>query len=109
MITYKSTLYKTPSAIKDSYLKLLYHYRKRWAKYVLDALIALLQACIGDQTNGLYFYIYTLEGPTPQFARYMDWIRPFLLDTIQSAMRHHHLPDSAQEMQLSLNANQLLD
>jgi len=39
----------------------------------------------------------------------MDWIKPFLLDTIQTAMRNHHLPDSAQEMQLSLNATQLLD
>jgi hypothetical protein len=41
-------LYKTPSGVKDSYLRLLYQYRKRWAKYVLDALIALLQSCLSD-------------------------------------------------------------
>jgi hypothetical protein len=94
MIEYKTTLYKTPSGIKDSYLRLLYQYRKRWAKYVLDALIALLQSCVNDKSNMLYYYLYTLEGPTPQFARYMDWLKPFLLDTIQSAMRNSSLPDS---------------
>jgi hypothetical protein len=81
MIDYKSPLFKTPSQHKESYLKLLYQQRRRWSKYVLDALIALLQACLNDQTNSIYYYIYTLEGPTPQYARYMDWIRPFLLDT----------------------------
>jgi hypothetical protein len=82
IIEYKSTLYKTTSGVKDSYLKLLYHYRKRWAKYVLDALFALLQSCLNDPSNMLYNYMYTLEGPTPQYARYMDWLKPFLLDTI---------------------------
>ena len=86
-------MYKTPSGIKDSYLRQLYQYRKRWAKYV-DALIALLQSCLNDHTNMLYYYLYTLEGPTPQYARYMDWLKPFLLDTIQSAMRNSSLPDS---------------
>lgn len=57
----------------------------------------------------LYCYLYTLEGPTPQYARYMDWLKPFLLDTIQSALRNPNLPDSPQEIQLSLQASQLLD
>ncbi len=57
----------------------------------------------------LYYYLYTLEGPTPQYARYMDWLKPFLLDTIQSALRNPNLPDSPQEIQLSLQASQLLD
>lgn len=57
----------------------------------------------------LYYYLYTLEGPTPQYARYMDWLKPFLLDTIQSAIRNPNLPDSTQEIQLSIQASQLLD
>jgi hypothetical protein len=109
LIEYKTTLYKTPSGVKDSYLRLLYQYRKRWAKYVLDALIALLQSCLNDLSNMLYYYLYTLEGPTPQYARYMDWLKPFLLDTIQSAIRNPNLPDSPQEIQLSIQASQLFD
>ena len=102
-------MYKTPSGVKDSYLRLLYQYRKRWAKYVLDALIALLQSCLSDLSNMLYYYLYTLEGPTPQYARYMDWLKPFLLDTIQSAIRNPNLPDSNQEVHLSFQASQLFD
>jgi hypothetical protein len=48
LIEYKTSLYKTPSGVKDSYMRLLYQYCKRWAKYVLDTLIALLQSCLSD-------------------------------------------------------------
>lgn len=44
-IDYKTPVFNKISGEKDGYLKLLYMYRNRWAKYVLDALIALLQAC----------------------------------------------------------------
>ena len=90
-------------------MRLLYQYRKRWAKYVRDALIALLQSCLSDLSNMLYYYLYTLEGPTRQYAWYMDWLKPFLLDTIQSLIRNPNLPDSNQEVQLSIQASQLFD
>jgi hypothetical protein len=61
---------------------MLFEYRRKWSKYVLDALIALLQACLQDHPGALYYYLYTMEPPTPQYARYLDWIKPFLLDTI---------------------------
>jgi hypothetical protein len=39
----------------------------------------------------------------------MDWLKPFLLDSIQSAIRNPNLQDSNQEVQLSIQASQLFD
>lgn len=39
---YRSTLFKTSSSIKESYLQLLYQQRNKWPRYVLDSLIGLL-------------------------------------------------------------------
>jgi len=39
----------------------------------------------------------------------MDWLKPFLLDTIQSAIRNPNLPESNQEFHLSFQASQLFD
>jgi len=86
---YRSTLFKTSSSVKESYLQLLYSQRNKWPKYVLDSLTALLQACLVDLARGgwLYHYLYTLEPPTYCQARYLDWVRPFLAEHIDTCLR----------------------
>lgn len=39
---YKSTAFKSASSSKESYLQMLYQYRKRQVKFTLDCLIVLL-------------------------------------------------------------------
>jgi hypothetical protein len=70
---------------------LLYSYRKKWSKYALDSLIALLQACFSDNTGLLYHYLYTMEPPTACQARYLDWIKPYIMDTVETCMRNMSL------------------
>jgi hypothetical protein len=41
VVEYKSTLFKTSSSIKDSFLQILFQYRKRLPRQVLDGLICL--------------------------------------------------------------------
>lgn len=90
---YRSTLFKTTSQIKESYLQLLFSQRNKWPKYALDSLIALLQACVYDLNFGgmLFHYLFTLEPPTYQFARYIDWIRPWLAEHIDFCMRNSNI------------------
>jgi hypothetical protein len=57
----------------------------------------------------LYYYLYTMEGPTASHARYLDWIRPHLADTIESCLRNPSLQSNQQEISLALQANNLLD
>lgn len=87
---YRSTLFKTSSSIKESYLQLLYSQRNKWPRYVLDSLIGLLQVAQLDLNYGcqLFTYLYQLEPPTYQQARYLDWVRPFLQEHIATCSRY---------------------
>jgi len=43
---YVSTLFKTQSSMKESYLQLLVSYKNKWAKFVMEGVISLLSACV---------------------------------------------------------------
>ena len=77
---YKSTLFKTSSTVKESFLQILYQYRKRWPKYTLMSLHALLTVCQCDKTGTVFNYLKTMDPPTYQYARYIDWIGPYIQD-----------------------------
>jgi hypothetical protein len=60
---YKSTLFKQSSNIKEAYLQIVYQYRKKWVKFSMNCLFALLQSCQQDLTGKLTHYLRTLEPP----------------------------------------------
>lgn len=75
---YRSTLFKSTGLNQESYLQLLYTQRNKWAKFVMDALIELLNVCTSDPSRFLFQYIFAMEPPSYLQARYLDWIRPFI-------------------------------
>lgn len=85
---YRSTLFKTSSQVKESFLQILYQSRKRWTKYTLSGLTALMQVCKADLSGRIINYIRTMDPPTYQYGRYIDWIRPYIVDSIESAIRY---------------------
>lgn len=85
---YRSTLFKTSGQIKESYLQLLFQYRNKWPKFVLEGVLGLLQACSLDGTGVIFYYVYTMDPPTYQYARYLDWVKPFILDQIEHNLRN---------------------
>ena len=51
-------------------------------------------------------YLKTMEPPTYSYGRYIDWIKPYLTDTIQSSVRTQHLHSSKMELSLAMQALQ---
>lgn len=85
---YRSTAFKSSSSSKESFLQMLYQYRKRQIKFTLDCLVVLLQACLSDFSGYLYFFLYTMDPPASCYGRYIDWIKPYLHDHIDTCMRN---------------------
>jgi hypothetical protein len=57
----------------------------------------------------LFFYVYMMDPPTYGHARYLDWVKPYLQDSIQSGLRNQNIQAYRQELNLALHANTLYD
>ena len=44
-----------------------------------------------DQSGYMYRYLKNLEPPTYQYGRYIDWIRPFIKESIESSVKNSHI------------------
>ena len=98
IVEYRSTLFKTSSQVKESILQLLYSSRKRWTKFTLSGLYCLLVSCQQDLTRRTANYIRTMDPPNYCYGRYIDWIRPYVVDAIESAIRFPNNQTSKQEI-----------
>lgn len=99
---YRSTLFKMSSHVKESYLQLLFQYRRRWPRYTLDSMVALFQACLMDESRWLYHYLYQMDPPTYCQARYLDWIKPYLGEQIEDFCRNANISSYKTDLSLAL-------
>lgn len=71
---YKSYLFTNENI--DSLLHLLWRYKGRMDSYTVSCLESLLNIIASDENVAEYFS--NIPGPTYQYARYTDWIKPYL-------------------------------
>lgn len=66
-------------------LALLWRYRGKMDLYVVNCLNILLEIIVGN--DFLLKYMFDLDPPTYEFARFTDWFRPYLEKELQKAHR----------------------
>jgi hypothetical protein len=105
---YRSTAFKTSTENNQSLLSLLFTFRKRWAKFTLEGLISVFKASLEDTSGDLYRYLHSLDAPTIQYARYLDWVIPYIKKQHDTSFKNSKFPASKEEFALALQANSLV-
>lgn len=72
--TFKSALIY--DSVDDALLHLLWRYKGRMDSYTVNCLYSLLNLIACDDNVAEYFS--EIPGPTYSYARYTDWIKPYL-------------------------------
>jgi hypothetical protein len=75
-VQYLSTLPSETGTTSSGILSLIYNNRKRYENYTITLLKALL--VIANQLNSLTAYLLTLPPPSYLYAKYTDWIAPYI-------------------------------
>jgi len=70
----------------DALLALLWRYRGRMDFYVINCLNILLEIIVENQF--LSEYMFNLDPPTYEYARFTDWFRPYLEKELEKARRN---------------------
>jgi hypothetical protein len=50
-----------------------------------------------------------MEPPTYQYARYWDWIRPWVESEVDANTKNSHIPAYGSELELSVNVLSLIE
>ena len=80
--TYKSMLTHDPDS-NNSLLHLLWRYQGRMENYTMSCLNYLTDMITHSETHMEFFS--KLPGVTYQYARYSDWIQPFLMSQLNKS------------------------
>lgn len=79
IVEYRSTAFKVNNiSVKESLLQIFYQYRMRWIKQSLLIAQGILRIMKFEQTDYMYRYLTNLDPPSYEYARYIDWIIPYL-------------------------------
>ncbi|CDW89068.1 ubiquitin carboxyl-terminal hydrolase family protein [Stylonychia lemnae] len=105
VFTYKSYL-ATQENI-DSLLHLLWRYKGRMDSYTVSCLLSLLNIIASDDFVAEYFS--NIPGPTYQYARYTDWIKPYLNEQLVDARKGYAGSFSAQKEESAVSALSLYE
>ena len=69
----------------DSLLHLLWRYKGRMDTFTVNCLLSLMNIITADDDVSEYFS--NIPGPTYQYARYTDWIKPYLNEQLIDARK----------------------
>jgi len=103
--TYKSYLATNDNI--DSLLHLLWRYKGRMDTYTVSCLLSLLNIIASDDYVAEHFS--NIPGPTYQYARYTDWIKPYLNEQLIDARKGYAGSFSAQKEENSVKALSLYE
>jgi len=79
----------------DALLALLWRYRGKMDFYVVNCLNILLEIIVGSPF--LSEYMFNLDPPTYEFARFTDWFRPYLIKELEKAQRNSTYKQSSKK------------
>ena len=51
----------------------------------------IFEACLDDPNRRIYKYFKSLEAPTYEYARYWDWIRPWIESELATNTKNQHI------------------
>ena len=109
---YFSPVFKSASCSyprNESALQALISNRRPQTKAVLFSLKCILECAIDDKQRRILRYLQTMDPPTFQFARYWDWIKPWVESEVEANTRNQHIPAYAAELELSINVLSLIE
>lgn len=72
----------------NSLLQILWRYANKMDNYIVYALSSFLQIVVLDEH--LMRYLISINPPTYQYARYIDWITPYLLNEQTKNMKQNY-------------------
>lgn len=79
----------------DALLALLWRYRGKMDFYVVNCLNILLEIIVGSPF--LSEYMFNLDPPTYEFARFTDWFRPYLGKELEKAQKNSTYKQSSKK------------
>lgn len=109
---YFSPVLKTASSLygsKESALQALLSNRRSQSQAVLVSLKSILEAILEDTQGRILGYLKTMDPPTYQYARYWDWIKPWVDNEVATNTRNQHIPVYRAELELSINVLSLVE
>lgn len=94
-------------SVDDALLHLLWRYKGRMDAYTVNCLHSLLNLIAQDDKVAAYFS--EVPGPTYSYARYTDWIKPYLNEQLVDARKGYAGSFSAQKEEIVIKALSLYD
>jgi len=108
--TYKTNaFYSLKQNFKDSLLQIMFAYRNRYQKYMLYTIQAFLETLVADKSRRLIWYFHSLPAPTYEYARYPDWMRPWLQDQIERNTRLSQIGQTKKEIEIGISCISFLE
>lgn len=94
---------------KESALQALLTNRRSQSQAVLFSLKSILEAILEDPKKVILNYLQTMDPPTYQYARYWDWIKPWVSSEVDSNKKNQHIAVFRAELELSINVLSLIE
>jgi hypothetical protein len=83
--------------------------RRTQSKAVLLSLKCILEAVIADDKNRLLRYLCNMDPPTYQYARYWDWIKPWVEGEVSQNKKFAHMQAFRAELEPSIDVLSLIE
>lgn len=109
---YFSPILKSASSLygsKESALQALLTNKRSQSQAVLSSLKAILEAMLVDKKRRVLQYLQCMDAPTYQFARYWDWIKPWVENEVNMNTKNQHISAYRAELELSINVLSLVE
>jgi hypothetical protein len=109
---YFTPIYKSASSLygtNESALQALLSNKRSQTVAVLSSLKYILEAILDDKSNRILGYLQNMDPHSYQFARYWDWIKPWVANEVEQNTRNQHIPAYRAELELSVNVLSLVE
>lgn len=68
-----------------------------------------MEAVLADRHKRVLRYLQNMDAPTYQYARYWDWIKPWVENEVQTNRKNQHIKFYRAELELSINVLSLIE
>ena len=109
---YFSPILKSASSLysnKESALQALLSNKRSQTQAVLFSLKSILEAVLQDPQRRILAYLKRMDPPTYQYARYWDWIKPWVENEVAANTKNQNVPAYRAELELSVNVLSLVE
>jgi len=69
----------------------------------------ILEAILDDEQRRILKFLRLMDPPTYQYARYWDWIKPWVESEVETNTKNRHYPAYGAELELSIKVRSLIE